>query len=481
MSSDRGHEQELEHLEAKLKAEDLLLDRRSREEMNYEVMHAMERISLGWLLVAFVLGGLVFLGLVLAWAYQIKWGLGVAGINRPVFWGVYIANFVFWIGISHAGTLISAILRAVGAEWRRPITRAAEAMTVFALMVAGMYPLIHMGRTWRFYWMLPAPTQRLIWPNFRSPLMWDMMAILTYLTGSLIFLYLPLIPDLAMARDHSRAKIRRKLFQILALGWRGTEAEWKHLHVAMAIFTFIIIPVAASVHTIVSWDFAMSNVPGWKSTIFGPYFVVGAIYSGVGALGVVLVMVRKFMGFGYYLRKQHLDNIGKIMLTMTFFWTYFWYNGYLTEWYGAERPLDFLREFMTYTGPAAPLFYGMLIANIVIPISLLWSRAGRTTPWTLALAGISINVGMYLERYIIVPVTLSRNRFPFSWGHYVPSPVELLISIGSLSMFILLYVLLSRIVPLISVWEVQEGQMMHVIHRVGRTLVPGVIHWHKAE
>ncbi len=481
MSSDAQVLAELAHHEQELKQKYMLLDRRPREEMNVEVMRVMERLSPGWILAAFILGGLVFMGLVAAWGYQIRWGMGVAGIRRPVFWGVYISNFVFWIGISHAGTLISAILRALGAEWRRPITRAAEAMTVFALIVAGMYPLIHLGRVWRFYWMLPYPNQRLMWPNFHSPLMWDMMAIFTYLTGSVIFLYLPLIPDLAMARDHTQARIRQKLYRILALGWRGTEAEWRHLHTAMNILTYVIIPVAASVHTIVSWDFAMSNVPGWKSTIFGPYFVIGAIYSGVAALAVVLVMVRRFMGFSYYLREEHLDNIGKIMLTVTFFWTYFWFNGYLTEWYGAELGLRFVREFITYRGPAAPFFYAMLFCNVLFPVATLWSRKVRTTPWMLATVGVVINIGMYLERYIIVPVTLSRNRFPFEWSSYAPSLIEILISIGSLSLFILLYVLLSRLVPLISVWEVQEGQVVHRLRRVGRVLVPEITRWDKAE
>ncbi len=472
MSSDRGHEQELAHLERELKARDLLLDRRSREEMNYEVMHAMERISLGWLLAAFVLGGLVFLGLGLAWAYQIKWGLGVAGINRPVFWGVYIANFVFWIGISHSGTFVSAILRVFKAEFRRPITRASEMMTTFALIVAGMYPLIHLGRTWRFYWMVPYPNQRQLWPNFHSPLMWDMMAIFTYLIGSTLYLYLPLIPDMAMARDRTTGW-RYRLYRLLALGWRGTEAEWQHLKTAITIFAFAIIPVMFSVHTIVSWDFGMTMKVGWHSSIFGPYFVTGAIFSGVSAVATVLLVVRRTMKLDYFLRAEHFDSIGKLILIFSFAWTYFFFADYLTEWYGGEAVG---KELLTLQarGPVAPLWYIMLATNILIPWLTLWNRKVRRSFWGLMLVTLGVNVGMYIERYIIVTGFLTRNRLPFDWGVYNPSPVEILISIGSLSTFIFLYAVVSRVIPLVPIWEVREGQIAHSLRRIGRALVPTV-------
>ena len=227
-------------------------------------------------------------------------GIGMSGKNRPSFWGLYITTFVFWIGISHAGTLISAILRVVQAEWRRPITRCAEAITTFALITGSLFPLIHLGRAWLFYWMVPFPNSRYLWPNFQSPLMWDFIAINTYLTGSVTYLYLPMIPDMAVVRDKSTGW-RKKIYRVLALGWRGTEREWERLEKAIGIMALVIIPVAVSVHTIVSWDFAMTVMPMWHSTIFGPYFVVGAIFSGIAALLIAMVLIRKYFRLENYL------------------------------------------------------------------------------------------------------------------------------------------------------------------------------------
>ncbi len=452
--------------------ERLLLDPRPPEEMNETILQAMYRTGPGYWVMISVLAILMLVGLVGAWGYQIWYGMGVAGIRRPVFWGVYITNFVFWIGISHSGTFVSAILRVFKAEFRRPITRASELMTTFALVVAGMYPLIHLGRAWRFYWMVPYPNQRQLWPNFHSPLVWDMMAIFTYLVGSTLYLYLPLIPDVAMARDRTTGW-RRRVYGWLALGWRGTEAEWHHLKMAITIFAFAIIPVMFSVHTIVSWDFGMTMTPGWHSTIYGPYFVTGAIFSGVSAVATVLLIVRKAMKLDYFLRAEHFDAIGKLILIFSIAWTYFFFADYLTEWYGSEavgKELLLLQA----RGPVAPLWYLMLITNIAIPWLTLWSRKIRRSPRALLLITLGVNVGMYIERYIIVTGFLSRNRLPFDWGVYNPSLVEILISIGSLSTFIFLYAVASRLVPLVPVWEVQEGQMTHSLRRVGRALVPSV-------
>lgn len=462
-----------EHTEEALRLRHLLLDPRPREEMNRIILEAMRRITPGWIASVAILSTLVVLGLVVAWGYQIRWGMGVAGIRRPVFWGVYIANFVFWIGISHSGTFVSAILRVFKAEYRRPITRASELMTTFSLIVAGMYPLIHLGRTWRFYWMVPYPNQRQLWPNFHSPLLWDMTAIFTYLIGSTLYLYLPLIPDLAMARDHCRSGWRQKVYRVLALGWRGTEAEWKHLRLAITIFAFVIIPVMFSVHTIVSWDFAMTMKVGWHSSIFGPYFVVGAIFSGVSAVITVLLIVRKTMKLDYFLRAEHFDSLAKLVLIFSFAWTYFFFNDYLVEWYGGERVGHELLTLQA-RGPAAPFWYLMLICNIVIPWATLWNKRLRQSPIVLLLVTIGVNVGMYLERYIIVTGFLTRNRMPFDWGMYNPSIIELAISVGSLSTFILLYVLASRVLPLVPVWEVQEGQVTHSVRRIGRMVVPSL-------
>jgi molybdopterin-containing oxidoreductase family membrane subunit len=284
---------------------------RIREDLLRPLFHTSWRFYTGaGILVAIGLAGIA------AFLYQVNSGLGVAGITRPVFWGFYITNFVFWIGISHAGTLISAILRLVDAGWRRPVTRCAEAITVFALVIGGQFPVIHLGRPWLFFWLIPYPSERHIWPNFRSPLLWDFLAITTYITGSLTFLLLPIIPDWATVRDRS-AGLRKRIYTILALGWQGTPREWHRLEVAMRIMAVAIIPVAVSVHTIVSWDFAMALVPMWHSTMFGPYFVAGAIFSGIAALIIAMALLRKFLHLEEYLKPIHFDNLGKLLLLMS--------------------------------------------------------------------------------------------------------------------------------------------------------------------
>ncbi|NOZ05644.1 MAG: polysulfide reductase NrfD [Chloroflexi bacterium] len=454
-------------------SDQLLLDPRPVGDMNRYIMEAMQRTGKGfWILVA-ILASLVLIGYGGAWGYQVRWGMGVAGIRRPVFWGLYIANFVFWIGISHSGTFISAVLRVFKAEFRRPITRGSEMMTTFSLIVAGLFPLIHLGRTWRFYWMIPYFNQRQLWPNFHSPLMWDMMAIFTYLTGSTLYLYLPLIPDMAMARNITTGW-RKRVYGTLALGWRGSESEWHHLKTAIKIFAFVIMPVMFSVHTIVSWDFGMTLVEGWHSTIFGPYFVTGAIFSGVSAVITVLLIVRKTMKLDYFLRPEHFDALGKLILVFSFAWTYFWFAEFITEWYGGEPVISALIH-MQARGPVAVLWYTMLFFNIVVPWSTLWNRRIRRSTTAMLLITIGINIGMYLERYIIVATFLTKGRMPFNWGIYNPSIVELLISIGALSLFALLYVVASRLIPLVPVWEVQEGQLSHSLRPIGRALVPSVV------
>ncbi len=468
------HNEILVNGEKELREELLLVDPRPRREMNQMLIEAVQRITPGYIAFVAILALLSLVGLFVAWGYQMRWGMGVAGIRRPVYWGFYIANFVFWIGISHSGTFVSAILRVFKAEYRRPITRGAEMMTTFSLVVAGMYPLIHLGRTWRFYWMVPYPNQRELWPNFHSPLVWDMTAIFTYLTGSTLYLYLPLIPDFAMGRDHATGW-RQKLYRILALGWRGTEKEWKHLMTAMNIFAFVIIPVMFSVHTIVSWDFAMTMKIGWHSSIFGPYFVVGAIFSGVSAVIAVLLVARKSLKLEYFIRTEHLESLAVLVLIFSLSWTYFFFNDYLVEWYGGEKIGHELLAFQA-RGPAAPLWYGMLICNVIIPPALLWRKKWRRSPAILFFVAIAINVGMYLERVIIVTGFLQRNRMPFDWGNYNPSIIEVAIAVGSFATFMLLYALATRIVPFVPVWEVHEGQMTHKPVRFGRAVVTASSH-----
>ena len=262
-------------------------------------------------------------------------GFGITGINNPIFWAFYITNFVFWIGISHAGTLISAILRLVNAGWRRPVTRCAEVITVFALMIGALFPIIHLGRPWLFFWLMPYPSERQIWPNFRSPLVWDFFAITTYLTGSLLFLILPMIPDFALVRDRTTG-LRHRIYGVLALGWQGTPKQWHRLESAMQIMAIAIIPVAVSVHTIVSFDFSMAPVPMWHSTMFGPYFVAGAIFSGIAGLIIAMAALRKFLHLEEYLHPVHFQNLGKLLLLMSLLWAYFVFAERLTIWYGNE-------------------------------------------------------------------------------------------------------------------------------------------------
>src|SRR5216117_1839789 len=287
-----------------------------------------------WLLVAFF-GAIVAAGLA-AWVYQVYRGFGITGIRWPVFWAFYVTNFVFWIGISHAGTLISAILRLVNARWRRPVTRCAEAITVFALMIGAMFPIIHLGRPWLFFWLVPYPNQRGIWPNFRSPLVWDFFAISTYLTGSVLFLLLPTIPDFALVRDRTSG-LRRQIYGALALGWQGTTKQWHRLESAMQIMAIAIVPVAVSVHTIVSFDFSMAPVPMWHSTIFGLYFVAGAIFSGIAGLIIAMAALRRFLHLEEYLEPIHFQNLGKLLLMMSLLWGYFVFAERLTIWFGNEQ------------------------------------------------------------------------------------------------------------------------------------------------
>jgi Ni/Fe-hydrogenase subunit HybB-like protein len=453
--------------------EQLMFDPRSREEMNRMVMEAMTETTPRYWIVVGVLSVIVAVCLFGLWGYEIFTGVGTSGERKPVYWGMWIVTFVFWIGISHAGTFVSAILRVFKAEFRRPFTRAAELMTTFGLLGGALYPLIHLGRVWIFYYMIPYPNQRWLWPNFRSPLEWDLMAITTYLLSSTIYLYLPLIPDLAMGRDRTTGW-RHTFFKTLALGWRGTEAEWFRLKTAINIFAFAIIPVMFSVHTIVSWDFAVSQTVGWNSTIFGPYFIIGAILSGVSAVITILIILRATMKhMDYFIRPEHIDALGKLVLIFSMAWGYFFFNDYLVSWYGGYGAL---RELLTLhaTGPTAWIWYSMLVFNVLIPWLTLWNRKWRRTPWLMFMVTIGINIGMYFERYTIIPMTLAHQRLPFDWGQYTPRLTDTGIPIGTFAFFILLYLLASRLIPLIPVWEVREGQEAHIIRKIGKTHIASV-------
>jgi Ni/Fe-hydrogenase subunit HybB-like protein len=400
------------------------------------------------------LGAIVLMGLG-TWAYQMFNGFGVTGINNPIFWAFYITNFVFWIGISHAGTLISAILRLVNAGWRRPVTRCAEVITAFALMIGALFPIIHLGRPWLFFWLMPYPSSRLIWPNFRSPLVWDFFAITTYLTGSVLFLVLPMIPDFALVRDHTTG-LRGRIYGALALGWQGTPKQWHRLESAMSIMAIAIIPVAVSVHTIVSFDFSMAPVPMWHSTMFGPYFVAGAIFSGIAGLIIAMAALRKFLHIEAYLHPVHFQNLGKLLLMMSLLWGYFVFAERLTVWYGNESAeVTVLR--VTQKGSFAPLYWTMVVVNFVIPVSILSIKKLRTITGCV-IASCGVLIGMWLERFLIVVPSLGHKYLPYSWGVYRPRPVEIMITISTFAAMTLLYVLFSKFVPIISIWEMKVGE-----------------------
>ncbi|HWP41898.1 MAG TPA: NrfD/PsrC family molybdoenzyme membrane anchor subunit [Blastocatellia bacterium] len=429
------------------------MNRPPDEKIERDLLGPVRGAGRGWVITV-TLSGLVLAAAVGAFGYQLYHGIGVWGINRPVMWAVGITNFVFWIGISHAGTLISAILRVTGAEWRRPITRSAEAITVFALMIGAMFPIVHLGRPLLFYYVAPYPNERGLAPNFRSPLVWDFFAINSYLLGSIIYLYLPLIPDLALLRDRSRG-LRRRLYSALSLGWSGTGIEWHRLERAVQIMAVIIIPVAVSVHTIVSWDFAMAIQPMWHSTMFGPYFVAGAIFSGIAALIVAMAVIRRALGLEDYLRPVHFNNLGLLLLVMSLIWFYFTFAEYLTTWYGNEPAEKAVFE-SKVSGPYSPMFWAMVACCFLIPAPLLAIRRLRTVAGTVTASALVL-VGMWLERFLIIVPTLAHPRLTFTRGTYQPTWVEIALTAGTFAYFVLLYAIFIKLFPIVAIWEYKEG------------------------
>jgi len=400
-----------------------------------------------------------------AYLFQYREGLGVTGLARPIFWGVYITNFVFFIGISHAGTLISAILRLAKAEWRRSITRSAEVITVLVLFFGVGNILMDLGRPDRMLNIIQ-------YAQFQSPLLWDVSSISIYLTASSIYLYLPLIPDIALLRD-TGGKWER-FYGILALGWNGTEKQHRRLEKAIAFMAILVIPVAISVHTVVSFVFAMTIQPMWHTAIFGPYFVAGAIFSGIAALIVAMNLIRKVYHLEDYLRPVHFNNLGILLLIMTLLWFYFTFTEYLTTYYGGE-PVQMSIFWSKFSGRFAPYFWGMFLFCFVIPLPILSLRKTRTPIGTL-IASASIIIGMWLERYVIVVPTLTNPRVPNESVLYFPTWVEWSVLAGCVSFFILLYMIFTKIFPIVSIWEVREGReksMAEVQERI-RTYLPGI-------
>ncbi|RMG55555.1 MAG: polysulfide reductase [Acidobacteria bacterium] len=424
-----------------------------------------------------VLSALVLWG-IYAWLTQYRWGLGVTGLNRPVYWGFYITNFVFFIGISHAGTLVSAILRLCQAEWRRSITRSAEVITVLVLFFGVANILADLGRPDRVLNIIKHG-------QFHSPLLWDVTSVATYLTASSIYLYLPLIPDLALLRDKLQMlqnegrltslfmRFRRRVYTWLALGWTGTERQQRRLNRAISVMAVLVIPIAVSVHTVVSWVFAMTIQPMWHSTIFGPYFVAGAIFSGIAALILAMAVIRRVYHLEEYLKPVHFNHLGVLLLVMTLLWLYFTFAEHLTSYYGAEPA--HMRVFWTkVTGRYAPAFWTMVVCCFIIPFSLLSRRRTRTITGTV-IASVAVIIGMWLERFTIVVPTLVNPRLPYERGLYSPTWVEVAITVGCFAMFILLYVIFTKLFPIISIWEVREGReraLQETAERI-KTYLPG--------
>ena len=396
---------------------------------------------------------LLVLALVLALTWQLYLGLGVTGLRTPQYWALYITNFVFWIGIGHAGTLISAILFLFRARWRTSIFRAAEAMTIFAVMTAGLFPLIHVGRLWFAFFLFPYANQRSLWPNFKSPLMWDVFAVSTYLSISTVFFIVGLIPDLAALRDASTGW-RRRIYGMLALGWEGTGGQWRHYRRAYGLLAALATPLVLSVHSVVSWDFAMALVPGWHSTLFAPFFVDGAIFSGFAMVVVLVVPMRYFFRLHAYVTDRHLDAMAKLILVTGLVLTYFYVCEIFTAWYSGdhfERASLFWRVTKTY----AWALWTMYFCNCVAPLILFWKRARTSIP-ILYTVCILVLIGMWFERFNIIVPSLAHDFYPYTWGTYVPSATDSMIVIGSFSFFFLLFLGFIRIMPSLSIVEVKE-------------------------
>jgi Ni/Fe-hydrogenase subunit HybB-like protein len=378
---------------------------------------------------------------------QLIFGLGETGMNQPVTWGFYIISFVFFIGISHAGTLISAILRLSKAEWRRPITRMAEVITGIVLVIGGIHPIIDLGRPDRIMHIFERG-------RLQSPLLWDLTSITAYFTASTIYLYLPLIPDIALLRD--RGGRFHKLYKILAWGYAGNEKQKHVLEKAISILMVMVIPIAISVHTVISWIFSMTLQPGWHSTIFGPYFVVGAIFSGIAALMIVMIVFRKAYHFEDYLKEIHFNYLGTLLLVMSLLWFYFTFAEYLTTFYGHE-PVEMRVFLYKFVGGYAPYFWLMIVCNFIIPLIFLTNKKMKTISGLL-IASIAVTIGMWLERLIVVVPSLANPRLPFPTGIYIPTLTEISLFAAAAAAFVLGFMAFSKLFPLISIWEIKEGR-----------------------
>jgi len=423
------------------------------ERVNADILRTLEPPTIKWYLCIATSISCLLVG-AYCWIQQILHGLGLAGITHPIMWGVYITNFVFWVGIAHSGTLISAVLYLFRAKWRVPIYRVAEAMTVFAVLTAGLFPIIHLGRPWNFYWLLPYPNQTYPCVNFRSPPLWDVFAVSTYLTVSVLFFIIGLIPDIAAARDQAKSNFRKILYTVCSLGWRGSDRQWRHYVAAYGFFAAFATPLVLSVHSVVSWDFAMSNVPGWHTTIFPPYFVAGAIFSGLAMVLTIIIPLRRAFGLEHIVGIWHLEKAAQLIMFTSGIVTYAYATEFFIAWYSNnlfERFQFWFRPF----GDFKLAFWGMVTCNCIIPL-LLWFKKVRTSIVALFIISIFINIGMWLERFNIIFTSLAREFLPAAWGGYNFSWIEVGITIGSFGWFFTWFLLFIKFFPSVSLTEVKE-------------------------
>jgi molybdopterin-containing oxidoreductase family membrane subunit len=424
-----------------------------RLQMEHDIIAAMQKPTLGYWAAVFVCGLIFVFGLLGAWSWQIYKGMGVAGIMNPVGWGVYITNFVFWVGIAHSGTLISAVLFLFRARFRSSFNRAAEAMTVIAVLCAGMYPLIHLGRVWYFFWLFPYPNQRLIWPNFKSPLEWDVFAVSTYLTVSVVFFYVGLIPDLAIVKRYTKGA-KRWIYSAFSLGWRGTKEQWRHYNTLYALLAGLATPLVLSVHSVVSWDFAMGIVPGWHTTIFAPYFVAGAIFSGTGMVMTLIIPLRKLQRLERLITIDHFDRLAKVLLFTSLIVGYAYSIEFILAYYSGN-----IYEFGIFQHRAIGhykfFYWGMVTCNVIVPLPLFKKSLRRNLPFLFVLS-IFVNIGMWLERFVIIVTSLSHEYVPYSHGNYTPSWVEGAITLGTFGFFFMMFLLFAKFLPVVALTEKKE-------------------------
>ena len=408
---------------------------------------------LGWFAL-FGVGGAVATVLLTALIWLFLMGVGIWGITQPVAWGFAIINFVWWIGIGHAGTLISAILLLFKQGWRNSINRFAEAMTIFAVVCAGMFPLIHVGRPWLAYWMLPVPLTMNVWPQFRSPLMWDVFAVSTYATISVVFWYIGMVPDFGTMRDQAESKVAQYFYGLMSLGWRGSVRHWVRYETASLLLAGLATPLVLSVHTVISFDFAVAVLPGWHTTIFPPYFVAGAIYSGFAMVLTLAIPLRKFYHLEGLVTERHIDNMGKVMLATGFIVAYGYGMEVFMAWYSASHWEAFMMWNRMF-GPMGWAYWVLVTCNLAIPLTTLWSRKLRTSIPFMFFISIVVNVGMWFERFVIVVTSVYRDFLPSSWGTYRATRWDYMTYAGTLGLFIAMFLLFVRFLPMIPMSEIR--------------------------